>query len=239
MTGRLVRREDLAEDERQSLLDLLSAHFRGVTPERFAADLAEKNWVLLLEEDGRLRGFSTLRIYETSGADGEPLTVVYSGDTIVEPGAWATAALPKSWIAAVRALRERHPRGRLLWLLLTSGFRTYRFLPVFWKEFWPRPETATPTEVRELRDRLARERFGSSYDEAAGIVRFPEPQILREGLNEVPEGRVADPHVAFFLERNPGWIRGDELVCLTEPIEANLTPAGRRMWREGRVVLPP
>ena len=62
-------------------------------------------------------------------------------------------------------------------------------------------------------------------------------QVLREGLDEGPEGRLADPHIAFFLEKNPGWIRGDELVCLTEPIEENLTPAGRRMWREGRVRL--
>ena len=106
------------------MLALLSSHFRGVTPERFAADLEDKNWVLLLEDDGGLRGFSTLSIYETTSPEGEPLTVVYSGDTIVEKGAWSTAALPKSWIAAVRALRERHPRGRLIWLLLTSGFRT-------------------------------------------------------------------------------------------------------------------
>ena len=237
MTGRLVPREELNGSEREALFTLLSAHFRGVTRERFAADLAEKSWILLLEEDGRVRGFSTLRIYETASPGGEPLTVVYSGDTIVERGAWATAALPKSWIAAVRVLRERHPRGRLLWLLLTSGFRTYRFLPVFWREFWPRPGAETPAEVRALLDHLARERFGPLYDPAAGVVRFPEPQVLREGLDAVPEGRLADPHVAFFLERNPGWTRGDELVCLAELAEGNLTPAGRRMWRQGRVTL--
>lgn len=211
------------------MLALLRSHFHGVTPERFAADLEEKSWVLLLEDENGLRGFSTLSIYETMGSQGEPLTVVYSGDTIVEKGAWATAALPKSWIAAVRALRERHPRGRLIWLLLTSGFRTYRFLPVFWRDFWPRHDAPMPAEVRELRDHLARERFGARYD--SGIVRFPEPQVLREGLDEVPEGRLRDPHVAFFLEANPGWMRGDELVCVTELAEGNLTPAGRRMWR--------
>ncbi|MFL6194161.1 MAG: hypothetical protein ACJ75H_08315 [Thermoanaerobaculia bacterium] len=216
---------------------LLAAHFRGVTPERFAADLAEKDWVLLLEDEAGLRGFSTLRIYATRGPAGEPLTVVYSGDTIVEPGAWSTAALPKSWIAAVRALRERHPEGRLIWLLLTSGFRTYRFLPVFWRDFWPRHDAPMPPEVRALRDHLARERFGGLYQD--GIVRFPQPQVLREGLDEVPEGRLRDPHVAFFLEANPGWAKGDELVCLTELAETNLTPAGRRMWREGRVVINP
>ncbi|HSS76332.1 MAG TPA: hypothetical protein VLV54_06265 [Thermoanaerobaculia bacterium] len=237
MTGRLVPREELTADEREALFALLSAHFQGVTRERFAADLAEKNWILLLEEDGRLRGFSTLRIYETHGLGGEPLTVIYSGDTIVEQGAWATAALPKSWIAAVRALRQRHPRGRLLWLLLTSGFRTYRFLPVFWRDFWPRPDRESPPEIRALLDHLARERFGPLFDAAAGVVRFPEPQVLREGLDAIPEGRLADPHVAFFLERNPGWAQGDELVCLTELTEDNLTPAGRRMWRHGTVIL--
>ena len=44
-------------------------------------------------------------------------------------------------------------------------------------------------------------------------------------------GPVPDPHIAFFLERNPGFVRGDELVCLTRIDEQNLTPAGRRMAR--------
>ncbi|HSK76524.1 MAG TPA: hypothetical protein VLQ45_08695, partial [Thermoanaerobaculia bacterium] len=99
----------------------------------------------------------------------------------------------------------------------------------------PRNETPTPPEARELLDFLARERFGARFSPETGIVRFSEPQVLREGLEEIPEGRLGDPHVAFFLERNPGWVRGDELVCLTELAEGNLTPAGRRMWREGRV----
>lgn len=235
MRGRLVPRKDLTETERQAMLALLAAHFQGVTPERFAADLEEKNWVLLLEDEAGPRGFSTLQIYETVRPDGEPITVVYSGDTIVERGAWATAALPKSWIAAVRTLRERHPRGPFYWLLLTSGYRTYRFLPVFWREFWPRHGASTPADVQALMDFLADQRFGPLYLKEKGIVRFPEPQVLREGLDEIATGRLADPHVALFLERNPGWVQGDELVCLTEIAEANLTPAGWRMWRSGRI----
>ena len=37
------------------------------------------------------------------------------------------------------------------------------------------------------------------------------------------------PHIAFFLATNPGHVRGDELVCLTELCDENLTRAGRRM----------
>jgi hypothetical protein len=236
VTGRLVRREDLTAAERDAMLALLQAHFEGVTPERFERDLAAKSWALLLEDEGHLRGFSTLHLWETAPPGGPPCTAVYSGDTIVERGAWGSAALPRAWIAAVRKLREQYPVGRLWWLLLTSGFRTYRFLPVFWRDFWPRFDAASPPGARERTSFLARELLGELYREEEGIVRFPEPQRLREGLDGVPSGRLGDPHIAFFLERNPGWREGDELVCLTEIAEENLTRAGRRMWEAGEEV---
>src|SRR5262249_22324445 len=121
----------------------------------------------------------------------------------------------------------------LYWLLLTSGFRTYRFLPVFWSEFYPRFDRETPAETSSRLTRLASERFGARYLPDLGIVRFESPQTLRPGLADVPARKHGDPHVAFFLARNPGWAKGDELVCLTEIAPKNLTAAGRRMWREG------
>jgi hypothetical protein len=235
VNGRLVRREDLTAAEREAMLVLLQAHFEGVAPERFERDLAAKTWALLLEDAGHLRGFSTLHLWETTPPGEPPCTALYSGDTIVERGAWGSAALPRTWIAAVRKLREHYPVGRLWWLLLTSGFRTYRFLPVFWRDFWPRFDAAMPPETRERTSFLTRELPGDHSLEG-GIVRFSEPQRLREGLDEVPPGRLADPHIAFFLERNPGWREGDELVCLTEIAEENLTRAGRRMWEAGEEV---
>jgi hypothetical protein len=235
-----VRRSDLVQAEREAMLRLLGAHFEGVTRATFERDLREKNWVLLLEDQGRLRGFSTLLLYETCHA-GATLTVVYSGDTLVEPEAWGSAALARSWIGSIQALRRLHPRGSLYWLLLASGFRTYRFLPVFWREFHPRFDALPAPDELALRSALTRERFGSRYRPELGIVRLDAPQVLRGELAHVPAPRRADPHVAFFLERNPGWTRGDELVCLTEIAEHNLTAAGRRMWREGEraLELPP
>ena len=232
MKGRLVQRDRLGADERDAMYRLLDANFEGVSRERFESDLAEKNWVLLLEEAGGVVGFSTLLIYESSS--GAPLSVVYSGDTIVRRGSWGTRILPGSWIAAVRALRERESRGRLFWLLLTSGFRTYRFLPVFWRDFYPRHDARVPDTVRELLGKLATERLGSAYHPEAGIARFRSPQILRPELRQIPRGRFADPHIAFFTHRNPGWVNGDELVCLTEIARENLTPAGQRMWMRGQ-----
>jgi hypothetical protein len=190
----------------------MQEYFLGVTPEQFEHDLAEKNQVILLEDGGRLRGFSTLLIYDSSAR------AVYSGDTIVHRDAWGSSALARTWLEAVRVLRPEY------WLLITSGFRTYRFLPVFWKEFWPRHDAP---QRPALLDTLARERCGSRY--ADGLVRFDAPQVLRNGLKEIPPNRLTDPHVAFFAQANPGHDRGDELVCLCPLTPANQTPAGRRL----------
>jgi len=158
--------------------------------------------------------------------------VLYSGDTIVDAAARADPALPRTWIGAVNRLGDPSSAQPLYWLLLTSGFRTYRFLPVFWRTFWPRHDAPTPPDTQRLLSGLARERFGQSFDPEAGLVRFPNPQRLRDGLLDIPPGRLANPAVAFFARRNPGFRAGDELVCLCELSDDNLTPAGRRMVRQ-------
>jgi hypothetical protein len=201
VNGRLVRREALLPAEREAMLALLSAHFAGVTRDSFERDLAEKSWVVLLEEEGRLRGFTTLLLYPSQRPSGEPISVVYSGDTIVERGAWGSAALPKSWIAAVRALHAAAPAGPLYWLLLTSGFRTYRFLPVFWREFYPHPEAPTPPAARALLDALARERLGAG--------------------SPACRGRRSSPPTCRRCRRESSTIR-------TWPSSSAPTPAGRR-----------
>lgn len=261
MIGRLVARAALTADEVRRMHALLESFFDGIGERRFRADLEEKNWVVLLErEDGRLAGFSTLLLYGERWA-GRRITVVCSGDTIVEPPAWGAALLPRAWVRAVRALHARRGTGPLWWLLIVSGFRTYRFLPVFCREYFPAAEgtadiparraagvradgasdrglgtvtretgagPASP-RLRAMAGVLARRRFGDAYDPATGIVRLAEPQRLREGMREIPPRRRQDPHVAFFLRANPGYERGDELVCLARLDDANLTAAGLRM----------
>jgi hypothetical protein len=231
LSGRSVPREELTGEMSERMFALLAASFAGVDHDTFRRDLAEKSCVVLLEdESGALRGFSTFLMYGTT-AGGRPLTVVCSGDTIVEPSAWGSPALPRAWVRAVHDQRRLYPPGDLYWLLLTSGFRTYRFLSVFCRRFYPHHDSPTPPAVQRLLEAVTRERFGPLYDGAAGLVRFPRPQVLRENLLAVPEGRQQDPHVRFFLERNPGHAAGDELVSLASLADDNLTPAARRMMR--------
>ena len=60
--------------------------------------------------------------------------------------------------------------------------------------------------------------------------------ILKERFRGIPDNRMSDPNVAFFAERNPGHLQGDELVCFCELAEEKLTKLGKRMWRKGQLL---
>jgi hypothetical protein len=229
LTAQIVARSLLPAQTAEEMLALHQRNFDGVERARFLADLSEKDWViLLLTAEGRLAGFSTQRLLppleEFGGA-----RCLFSGDTIVERAHANTSLLPGCFGHLMLRLIEAHGEESLYWFLISKGFRTYRFLPVFFERFWPSPDHATPPEIQALLDGVARRKFGSGYDAATGLVRIVGADRLAPALAEVPRGREADRHVAFFLARNPGFSRGDELACLAPIRRDNLNAYGRRV----------
>lgn len=229
MIGELLERRKLGSAEIAEMYRLFSSHFERVSESRFRADLAAKDWVIRIRDDSQLLGFTSVRLLHRN-ANGKPLDLIYSGDTIVKPEARSTTLLARTWIDSVRRIGQWCGNPQLHWLLLVSGFRTYRLLPVFWKEFYPSYRGDTPVEVRSTMSTLAASLFGPDYLPDAGVVRFREPQPLRPELACIPDNRFDDPHVQFFAGANPGHFQGDELVCWARLSEDNLTAAGARMW---------
>lgn len=222
----------LQEADKAGMFRLLDMHFLHARREDFEADLANKNWaVIVRNRDGAIVGFSTMALYRSScNRIADP--VLCSGDTIVDRTARSSSRFLSAWLHAVLRLRREYGCEKLYWLLIVSGFRTYRLLPVFWREYFPRYDAPVPAGTLATMRDLAGERFGDSFDPSSGIVHLPNTQILRHPVDANPSGKASDPHVAFFGEANPGHIVGDELVTLTELSEANLTRAGRRLIRE-------
>ena len=216
---------------RHSMFTLFDEYFCNSTTQTFERDLHNKHWAILLrDETEQLQGFSTFALYQTE-QDGSPISVVCSGDTIVRPAFWGTPELPRSWIQNVLRLSKAMPQP-LYWLLISSGYKTYRFLSVFYCQFYPRHNAPTPQPLQSLMHQLAYARFGEHYKPQTGLVQFAQGKTpLREGIAITTDERLRDPHVRFFVQRNPGHAQGDELVCLTRIAQDNFTAAGRRMAR--------
>lgn len=211
----VIRRAELTRRDRDAMFALYTTYFATTDRVTFERDLAEKEWVVLLCDDvGTIEGFSTLMRMRVGDA-----TIFFSGDTIVARHRWGSFDLPRIWSRHVFAEAD----ANTYWFLISSGYRTYRFLPLFFRDFYPRNAAMKP-----LLDEIAATKFGEAYDASTGVVRLATPAPLREGISD-PELRMNNPHVRFFVEANPGHAGGDELACLVRIDVDNLTPAGLRM----------
>jgi hypothetical protein len=229
-TGQLVRTADITPSQREKMFALMESYYEGVERATFDADLDEKEWVVQIidEETNRLKGFSTQMLLEAE-VSGRTVLALFSGDTIVDSDARGERSLfqVSGWF--VRSLMDTYPGVELYWFLISKGYKTYRFLPLFFHEFYPRHDLPTPTRFAAVIDALAGSKFPATYDHALGIVKAgPCSCRLRHGIADITPDRLQDPHVSFFAGRNPRHALGDELCCIAPLTPANFTPAAYR-----------
>lgn len=224
----------LSGDQKEQMYNLMCRYFDNVLEDTFETDLKEKHWIILLEEGdtGVIRGFSTLMLLREMEIGGRRVSAIFSGDTIVEDSFRNTPGLFRTFLDfSIPLSKELERRGCLLyWFLISMGYRTYRLLPSFFHEFYPRYDRETPPFEKEVIDRLAGSRYPGKYDSRTGVIHYPEGrEALKPDCAGVPRSRLRNPHVRFFCRNNPLAGRGDELVCVARISERNLRPIGLRL----------
>ena len=225
---------DVDEDQLAALFRLFRNFYNEVDFDQFSSDFREKDGVFIMWSDDSLPvGFSTFRVDEFELPSGT-IRTIFSGDTIIDRDHWGNQILAFSWIREAGVIKGRTPFTPLYWFLIVKGHRTYRYLPVFSKCYYPCPDLATPTDIKKIMDHLATTHFGECYDPGTGIIRFPESKgHLKPTYAAIPKNHMEIPEVRFFLEQNPGYSEGDELGCMTELTEDNQKPLAARIFRKG------
>ncbi len=219
----------LPEAVSRQMLSLLRRYFANVRPETFFSDLAGKDRVILLYDDhGRLTGFTTLA-YIPLTVDGRDCLFLFSGDTIVDRGVRSRSPLAGAFGRILVEMIDENPSRACYWFLISKGYRTYRFLPVFFRRYHPSPDRPGDPEIRETLDAAAVHKFGAAYGREHGIIQWNGGRERLRPCHCSVGGRGSrDPHVAFFLRKNPGWREGAELACIAEVSRENLN---RKAWR--------
>jgi hypothetical protein len=213
---------EIDEPQLTVMLRIMQTYYVNVSAVQFRADLKVKDMVILLCEDRDIRGFSTWKL-DHHQIGQRSVNVIFSGDTIIEKDSWRSLALPIAWGRLMLATQEQFADRELYWLLTSKGYKTYRYLPVFFREFYPSYRRETPDFEKALLTSLASLKFGNRFDESSGIlIASGRDQRLRPGVADITEGRRKDRHVAFFEKANPGHARGDELVCLANCQPSNI-----------------
>ncbi|HEY4469300.1 MAG TPA: hypothetical protein VGN53_16510 [Klebsiella sp.] len=220
----------LTDARREQMAEIYFQSYAGSDLSCFLSDLESKDETLLLEYKGQLVGFSNIQFYEHGQA-----IIVYSGDTIVMPEHWKQQILHRVWIMRMGLLKAQVPNKKLYWFLLVKGVRTYKYLKVFSRTFYPHWLRNEP-ELQRLASYLATEKFGSLYNAETGVVECPEHYgYLKESLARIPDSLRSKAEVDFFLRKNPRYTFGHELVCLCELAQENFATRYQKWFTDPEV----
>jgi hypothetical protein len=214
----------LGEEDVRRLFALFERYYVDVSFERFLADLREKTHVLLFFEaepgrprrwPGRVVGFSTAVLGGLPSVPGA--SFLFSGDTVVDAAWQGEGLLQRAFFLLMLRTRLRHPLRPVHWMLISKGYKTYLLLTHHFPLGFPRQGVPTPPALRRAMDAYYTARYPGAYDPLSGVIDFGSSRgAVRGRLAEPPPQALADPGVAFFLERNPGWREGRELACIAE-----------------------
>ena len=210
-------------------------YYSGTNRQIFRSDFNNKDFCILIfneNEDNDLVGFSAISIYIES-VQNENFGIIYSGDTIIKHQYWGSNILIKAWLSFAGEVYRQFNFIPWYWLLLVKGHRTYRYLNLFFKDYYPRAGANIPENLGMKRDSIAFKSFGECFNSNSALIKFPETRgHLKEEWNGINEKTKNHKEVNFFKSQNPNFNSGDELVCFSEISPENLRKKSLIMFND-------
>lgn len=161
-------------------------------------------------DNDRMVGFTGL-CYRMIEVDGKTYRAVYVGQTAI-PAAYRGKSLIQKTV--IRLLLKHYLSRPFTPLLIWNNAVTYRPYLVMakgLKEYYPHPEKKHPAHYKNIQDKLGEIYYRKHY--------IPETGLVKKDVNVMKAHEVAygpeewnDPHIRYYLERNPGSAQGHGLI---------------------------
>lgn len=215
LKGQIKPIGEYTETEIAEMYTLMNTFYDNVKEEVFRRDFFEKDYCLVLHHDtGGLVGFTTQKLVDLN-IDGKTVRGMFSGDTIIHKDYWGDIELFKVWARFWFEYARQYEE--FYWFLICKGYKTYRILPLFWTEFYPNRKAATPEYEQKIIDAYATLLYPEEYNPATGVIEYRSVKDkLKDGVADIGERELKNKDVAYFVERNPEYMNGNDLACVAK-----------------------
>lgn len=227
--GEVIDRALLDEEDINTMFCLMNEFYDNVSMKVFQEDLSEKDHCILLkDETGDIKGFSTQKIMCVDIGQ-KKVWGVFSGDTIIHRDYWGSLELFK--VFAQYYVRYGENYDSFYWFLISKGYKTYKMLPLFFKDFYPRFDKETPEFELAVMKAFGNKKYPLEYDAKRGVIVYGgKRDKLKEGVADILEKQLKDKNIEFFTRINPGYVDGDDLVCLAKLSRDNFNQTAQRLF---------
>ena len=203
-----------AETDISAMFSLMSEFYDNMDETVFRRDFADKDYCLALYDGERIVGFTTQKLL-TVKVDGHDIHGMFSGDTIIHRDYWGDIELFRVWAQFWFDYAEKYEE--FYWFLICKGYKTYRIMPLFWRDYYPNYKTPTPEYEQKIIHAYASLLYPEDYNPETGVIEYRHTKDkLRAGVADAEPGKLKNKDVAFFCNANPGHADGNDLACLTK-----------------------
>lgn len=207
--------KEYSEAEISAMYLLMEEFYDNTNEAVFRRDFFDKDYCLALYlEDGSLVGFTTQKILEID-VDGKKVNGMFSGDTIIHKDYWGDIELFKVWAKFWFEFAEEYEE--FYWFLICKGYKTYRIMPLFWKEFYPNYRIETPEYEQKLINAYASALYPDEYNSETGVIEYKSiKDKLKNGVANVGDREMKNKDIAYFCKANPDYMNGNDLACIAK-----------------------
>lgn len=204
---------EYSEAEISAMYSLMAEFYDNTDEAVFRRDFFDKDYCLALYlENGELVGFTTQKILELD-ANGKKINGIFSGDTIIHKDYWGDIELFKVWARFWFEFAEKY--DEFYWFLICKGYKTYRIMPLFWKEFYPNYKKETPEYEQNIINAYATMLYPDEYNPETGVIEYKSVKDkLKNGVANVGDHELKNKDIAYFCKANPEYINGNDLACV-------------------------
>lgn len=224
----------LPDTDIKRMFHLMEESYNYMDYSTFKEDLSNKVYVgLLVDEEECIQGFTTFGI-NPKGTGTSEYSIIFSGDTIISPKHWGSQEMMRGWGTSVGKIIAANPGKDWYWFLLSKGHRTYMYLPLFFNEYYPSIQDNNYDSMLKILNETAIKLYPESFNQQSGVIVFDKKMgELKPALAQSTFDKQNKPHVKFFLDKNPGFSEGNELVCVARLHPDNIKGYGKKYIMEG------
>lgn len=206
-----IRTNELSEATKEEMWQLYRQYYH-YSREYFMQRIHRNNYFSFYQVEGRIVGFTGLRINRTEVHNKECL-LIYFGQTIIGQKHRGNALIPRTAVKLFLKYWNDLIRGRIYVWADALTYKAYLVFAKTLQEYYPSYRSAMPRHVKALIHFVGDEYYGESFCMNTGTVR-KDTVFVNDPTTRIDPRKETDQDVLFYAQSNPDYINGHGLITL-------------------------
>ncbi|MEL6588546.1 MAG: hypothetical protein AAFQ68_00615, partial [Bacteroidota bacterium] len=214
---------------REQMWELYSQYYH-YSKETFMERIPRNDHYALYYKGEQLVGFTGLRITPFR-FDSRWRMTIYFGQTIVHKAFRGRALIQKTGFELLRRYWYYFLFAKVYFWCDALTYKAYLVFARTLEEYYPNPSHHRPNAIEKLMHHIGEKHYGECYQAHTGTIQKPTKYVA-DPSTDIKSPDLSNPLIAFYQQRNPGYVDGNGLLTLAPVNAQNIWLLARRVVQQ-------